>query len=104
MIGGKVYKLDFQILDIPDDGRSYPLLLGCHWLHKARAIIDWGRGTIRFGRSFARSKVSQPKFEKRRTEHELPPDNDEEDEWSSLESSDGIGQYFFEDEAYTLSP
>ena len=101
-IGGEFYTLDFQILDLPDDGRSYPLLLGRPWLHKAGAIIDWGRGTITFGRSSARSKVSQPKNEKRRAEHEPPPDKDDDDEWSSTESSDGIGQHFFEDEAYAL--
>ena len=104
MIGGEVYTLDFQILDIPDDGRSYPLLLGRPWLHQAGAIIDWGRGTITFGRSSARSRVSQPKIEKRRAEHEPPPDHDEEGEWSSSESSDDGGKYFFEDEAYALSP
>ena len=104
MIGGEVYTLDFQILDIPDDGRSYPLLLGRRWLHKAGAIIDWGRGTITFGRSSARSRVSQPKIEKRRAEHEPPPDHDEEGEWSSSESSYDSGKYFFEDEAYALSP
>ena len=65
-IGGKFYTQDFQILDLPDDSRSYPLLLGRPWLHKAGAIIDWGRGTITFGRSSARSKVSQPKNERRR--------------------------------------
>ena len=48
-IGREVYTFDFQILDIPDDGRSYPLLLGRPWLHKAGAVIDWSRGTITFG-------------------------------------------------------
>ena len=103
-IGGEFYTLDFQILDLPDDGRSYPLLLGRPWLHKAGAIIDWGRGTITFGRSSARSKVSQSKNERRRAEHEPPPNEDDDDGWSSTESSDGIGQHFFKDEAYGLSP
>ena len=103
-IGGEVYTLDFQILDIPNDGRSYPLLLGRPWLHKAGAVIDWGRGTITFGRSSARSKVSQPRVERKKAEHEVLPNTGEDEEWSSSESSDNGGQYLFEDEAYALSP
>ena len=80
VIGGEVDTLDFQILNTLNDGRSYPLLLGRPWLHKAGAIIDWGRGTITFGRSSARSKVSQPKVEKKRAEHESHLDHDEEGE------------------------
>ena len=87
-IGGEVYTLDFQILDIPDNGRSYPLLLGRSWLYKARAVLDLGRGTITFERSSARSTVSQPKVERKRAKHELPPNTDEDNKWSSSESSD----------------
>ena len=48
--------------------------------------------------------MSQPRVERKRAEHELPHNTDEDEEWSSSKSSNNGGQYFFEDEAYALSP
>lgn len=45
LIQDRLYKLEYAVLDHPLEG-SYLLLLGRHWLHVTKAMVNWDMGGL----------------------------------------------------------